>query len=176
MTNIGPQTRLTERRQAFYNAIANGNPLRDTVETFAKEYGVSESALYGDWEKRYEDWENVIPPVDTAANVRDALARLDELRAKLWDKALTAEKDSDQIKAWGKLIDSEQKTIEMNMKLGRVQQFNHLLNPTFVWFLQQVAESVEDLPEARLRIDGLMEEIKKVEAAREQREEDEYQI
>ena len=153
MTNTGLQKRLTERRKAFHKEVMQGTSLRDVVEEFAHTYNTTENALYQDWEQ-HEKWE-CIPHIDTTLAVEDALNKLDELRAMMWGKAKNAVSDSDQIKAIGKLIDIELKTIETYTKLGRVQQVN-VFNTEALEITQIIMRVLDRYPDAPL---GLKEDF-----------------
>ncbi len=115
--NVGPQKRLTKRRKDLYNAVAQGMTERKAIETIAKQYKTTEEAIYKDWQHR-DKWGDTIPQIDTKSALQDALNKIDELRAKLWDKANNAESDGDRIRALSKLVDMEYKNIETYRSLG----------------------------------------------------------
>jgi hypothetical protein len=119
MTYTGTQPRLNKRRRDFYDAMMKGSTLREAVATFAERYHVSKKALYMDWQ-HHAEWQ-CVPGLDVTTAVQDSVNRIDEVKSMLWDKALNAVSDRDQINAMFKIADIEFRSIAMLQSLGVVK-------------------------------------------------------
>ena len=129
-SNAHLQEHLNKRRADFYRALSTGMPLAEAVTTFAQQYGVTEDALYKDFQ-HHDKWE-CVTVVDASTAVMDAFAELEQVRSRLWDEAKNATRPSDRIKALSKLANIRFRILETLQSLGvivNVESSQRTLSP-----------------------------------------------
>ncbi len=105
------------------------------VEEIAREFEVSERAIWKDWSKRV-NWLPVmlvLDPGNSGEKAAELIAMLDEVRKQLWRVYRNADNSNAEVGALKQITESIEKEFKIRHGLGLFSTISHVMTPQIIY-------------------------------------------